>query len=59
MAFLSNYKTTITGVAAVLGALAHLLTALAGGDTSTIIPDVVAISTGLGLVFAHDAGAAK
>jgi hypothetical protein len=57
MQYIKEYRTTVAGVAAVLGALAHLLNALANGDTSTIIADLTAFSGGLGLIFAKDAKA--
>lgn len=54
MKALANYKTTALGVAAILGALAHLINALANGDTSTILQDFGTISAGLAGVFAKD-----
>ena len=44
-----NWKTSATGIAAVLGAIAHMLT------TRTIgAEDITAIFTGVGLIFAKD-----
>lgn len=52
---LSNWKTTALGIAAILGGLAHLINALANGDTGTILQDFGVISAGLTGVFAKDA----
>lgn len=51
----SNPATTILGLGALLTALGTLLTALATGDTSHLYPDITAIITALGLIFAKDA----
>lgn len=51
----SSWKTTVLGVAAILGGLAHLLNALANGDTGTILQDWSSIVAGIGLVVAKDA----
>ena len=58
MTFLVNWKTTLAGAAVVLGALAHLLNAVAAGDTSTLAHDLTIITGGIGLLFAKD-GASK
>jgi hypothetical protein len=54
---LANWKTTFLGAGAFLGALGHMLTALANGDTSSLAHDVPIILTGLGLIMAKDSGA--
>lgn len=51
----SNPVTTVLGLGALFTALGHFLTALASGDTSHIIPDLTAIITAFGLLFAKDA----
>lgn len=52
---LQNWKTTLAGTGMLLGAIAHLLTALSNGDTSTIWHDYLAIIAGWGLIAAKDA----
>lgn len=51
-----NWKTTVAGAAAVLGAVAHLLNGFANGDwsMSSLTTDMTAISAGIGLLFAKD-----
>ena len=55
MNMLANWKTTLAGAGVVIGALAHLLTALSTGDTSTVFHDIMAMLAGLGLVSSQDA----
>ena len=52
-----NWKTTLLGVGALLTALGHLATGVAGGDFGSVIPDFTAIATAIGLIFAQDAKA--
>lgn len=54
--FLANWKTTAAGIAAVLGALAHVLNGFATGDWSinTLMADISAAGAGVGLIFAKD-----
>ena len=49
-----NWKTTSAGLAAMLSAAGHLLTAVAGGDFTTIMTDLPMIFGGLGLMAAKD-----
>ena len=57
---LTNWKTTAAGVAAILTALADMVTALSQGSISgTLTADVTGIIAGLGLIFAKDATATK
>lgn len=53
---MTSWKTTLAGVAAMLGALADILTQLASKsiDTGRITTDVAAIAAGIGLLFAKD-----
>jgi hypothetical protein len=55
-AFLNSisWKTTVLGIGALLTAAGHLLTTLAGGDTSSIASDLPAILAAFGLIFAKD-----
>lgn len=54
---LTNWKTTILGAGALFTALGSLLTSLASGDTSHLLPELSAIATATGLIFAKDAKA--
>lgn len=49
-----NWKTAAAGAAAILGALSHALYGYANDDYSGIPADLVALATGVGLVFAKD-----
>jgi hypothetical protein len=49
-----NYKTTLTGAAAILAGLAHLLTSVAGGDFNTAVMDAGIVFAGLQGMFAKD-----
>ena len=51
---LANWKTTLAGLGAILGAVSHLLVSLSHGDTSTVFQDLTAFVAGVGLVFAQD-----
>lgn len=55
--WMSNAKTTVAGIGAILGAVGHLLTGISSGhfDPNSAWLDVVAISTGIGLILAQDA----
>ncbi len=54
--FLANWKTTASGVALVLGALADLTTQASSGawDGTRLMADFTAFMGGVGLVFAKD-----
>ena len=53
---LINWKTSLAGAAAVLGALADMVTAASNGQISGhLTADITAIITGVGLIFAKDA----
>jgi hypothetical protein len=49
-----DWKTSTAGVAAILAAAAHLATAVAAGDYSTLGADVPVILAGLVGIFAKD-----
>lgn len=49
-----NWKTTLTGTAAILTAGGHLLTALASGDFNVAVMDAGVIFAGLQGLFAKD-----
>lgn len=49
-----NYKTTLLGSAAILGAAGHLLSGVANGDFSTLGTDGPIIMAGLMGLFAKD-----
>jgi hypothetical protein len=55
---LTNWKTTLAGVATLLGLLGHVLTTLTSGDTSSLVNglwgEVAALTSGVGLLFAKD-----
>ncbi len=51
---MKNWKTTLGGVAAVLGALTEIAHAFATGTAPNWEADFTAISAGVGLVFAKD-----
>ena len=55
MSFLTNWKTTLAGVAALFLAVGALLKGLAVGDTSTLMQNVSLIIAGFGMIFAKDA----
>ena len=50
----TNWKTTLTGLGAVMVAGGHLLTNVANGDFGSIAIDGPMILSGLGLLFAKD-----
>lgn len=54
--FLTNWKTTAAGAAAILGAVADLLTQASTKtwDMNRLLADGAAASAGLGLIFAKD-----
>jgi hypothetical protein len=59
---IANWKTTLAGVALILGAVADLLTQLTSGEWNgdRLIADYTAFTGGVGLIFAQDAkGTAK
>ena len=51
---MNSWKTTVAGVAAVLGAVALALKALADGDYATFVGSLSGIAAGVGLLFARD-----
>lgn len=55
MNFLTNWKTTALGAAAIFTAGAHLLTQLAAGDIGAIFVDGPVILAGVMGLFAKDA----
>ena len=55
MAFLTNWKTSLAGIAAVLLAIGTLLKGLSAGDTSGLVTQISALIAGFGLLFAKDA----
>lgn len=57
MPFLVNWKTTLGGVASILGALADLAHQASSGavDPNNAYLDLTALGAGLGLIFAQDA----
>ncbi len=55
--FLHNWRTTALGSGALFTALGALLTSLATGDTSHLLPELSAIASAAGLIFAGDAKA--
>lgn len=54
--FLTNWKTSLAGIAAVLTALSAVATQAASGtiDTATIINSITALAAGFGLLAAKD-----
>lgn len=54
---LSNPWTTVLGLGALFTALGALLTSLATGDTSHLLPELSAIASAAGVIFAKDAKA--
>jgi hypothetical protein len=58
---LSNWRTTVLGVAAIMTAIGDLITQLAQSDfdATRFGTDITGIFTGLGLLFARDAAAAQ
>lgn len=56
---LTNWKTTSAGIVAILGSVIHLIFSIKAGsaneNTWTIV--ITAVLTGVGLIFAGDAGA--
>ena len=54
--FFVHWKTTLAGVAAILGALTDVVSAASQGNLSGHLPaDITAVITGIGLVYAADA----
>lgn len=53
---LTNWKTTVAGVAAILGAAADALTQVSTGhvDPTRLYGDAIAVVTGWGLIVAKD-----
>lgn len=51
---MKNWKTTLAGASAILIAAGHMLSAISGGDFSTILTDGPIILTGLIGLFAKD-----
>lgn len=49
-----NYKTALTGAAAILAGLAHLLTSISSGDYNTAVMDAGIVFAGLQGLFAKD-----
>lgn len=60
MPFLKNYKTTLTGLTMMAGAVADFLTQASTGawDPTRLMADFTAFTGGLGLVFSKDADVA-
>lgn len=54
MSIIVNWKTSLTGIGALLVALGHLIGAISHGDTSTLMTDLPAIMAAIGLIFAKD-----
>lgn len=54
---LTNWKTTLLGVGAVLTAAGTIATHLAAGDTSVLASAVPGLLAGIGLLFGKDATA--
>lgn len=52
---MTNWKTNLSGAAAILTALADVVHALSAGTTPNWSVDVPAVITGVGLLFAKDA----
>lgn len=51
---LANWKTTFVGAGAFFTALGALLSSLAAGDTSHLLPEISAVITPIGLILAKD-----
>jgi len=58
---LSNWRTTVLGVAAIMAALGDIATQIAQSDfdSARFGTDITGIFTGLGLLFARDAAASQ
>ncbi len=58
---LNNWRTTIAGVAAILAALADVLTQIVNKDwdSTRFTADLTGLITGFGLIFARDAVASE
>lgn len=58
MSFLANWKTTLAGVGAILGAVGDIALQLSHGlgslDANRLYLDAAGIATGWGLIFAKD-----
>jgi len=54
-AVLANWKTTSAGVAAILVAVADMLSGFSTGNTGHLAADITAIIGGVGLIAAKDA----
>ena len=53
---LINWKTSLAGAAAILGALTDVATTASQGQiTGHLTADITAVITGIGLIFAKDA----
>jgi hypothetical protein len=56
MSFTINWKTSLAGVAAIMGAVGSVITMFSTGhwDGAQLLLDWTGLSTGIGLIFAKD-----
>lgn len=55
---MKDWKTTLAGLGAVVVAVGHMLSAL-GTGTGIAAADLMAVATGIGLIFAKDSSKAQ
>ena len=52
---MKNWRTTTAGIAAILTAVGDIAHGISTGNLSNLQTDILAIVTGIGLIFASDA----